>query len=617
MKKQMNLSKVFLSGIIAVLIFNTSCKEEILPETIDDIITKAGVPDEIVSETDSILMEEDYDFASNWLCKTIEVDATEARGDYRTFDPNSEIIWPGNLLQGNSIIKATPDPIVVERAGGTFTINLINGSNSLQTQASVDKVNQSNVVSALNKIISNNSGAIPANFTYVMQEVESREQLALSMGVNVSTLTVDVNTKLSFSSDKTYNRFLVDFSQIYYTMIYEKPTSYEQVFAPEVTGEDLAPYMSESNPPVYISSVTYGRRFYLLIESTSGVEKLKTSIKASYDAAVSSASMSSNATYVTDLDEVNIKIFAMGGDADAALGAFNGDLTALQAYLQDGGDYFKAAPLSYVMTSLAHPQKQVGIGVSTKFTIQNCTPLYDVAPPAFISGWYNIFDGEGIGAACAVDPKQNNVYLFDKSGTKYAVSQNGEIKGVYSFSEGPLAGCPFDTVSTAQVYGSGNIYLFDKDGLYYCSLNTSGNWSSKYSLSLWGPDNTHPFRVGADSNPGVGAAMMYSEDRTIHFDKEGQHYVSFTSAAAVQHVYTLAEWGGDLGPEWNVPFLGDGVGVALQVYTDNFLQSPKTGIILPGKGYHQVLFNKDGTRVAIYTGATGFSPVYSLSPEDN
>ena len=123
-------------------------------------------PAEPVAETDSTLLERDFDFANNWICETIEVDATQVRGDYRTFDPNSEIIWPGNLLQGASITKATPDPIVVERAGGTFTINLINGSDSETTQASVDKVNQSNVVSALNEIIAANSGAIPANWPH-------------------------------------------------------------------------------------------------------------------------------------------------------------------------------------------------------------------------------------------------------------------------------------------------------------------------------------------------------------------------------------------------------------------------------------------------------------------
>jgi len=613
--------KVFSVLLIVLVVLLASCTKEV-PQTIEDVITKAGVPETIVSSSDSMVVEEEFDFASNWKCTTIEVDATEARGDYRTFDPNSEIIWPGNLLQGNSITKATPDPIVVERAGGTFTINLINGSNSMQTQASVEKVNQSNVVSALNKIISNNSGAIPANFTYIMQEVESREQLALAMGVNVSTLTTDVNAKLSFSAERSYNRFLVDFSQIYYTMIFEKPTGYDQVFAEGVTAEDLVPYMSESNPPVYISSVTFGRRFYLLIESTSSVDKMRASIKASYDAAVSSADFSVNATYVTDLDEVNIKIFAMGGDADAALGAFNGDLSALQSYLQDGGDYFKAAPLSYVMTSLAPPQKQVGIGVFTKFTIQNCVPVYDIAPPPFISGWYNLFNGGGIGAACAIDPQQNNVFLFNSAGTEYAVSQNGEIKGTYRITDTqnshPLMGCPIDSVSVALAFMNGNLYFFDKDGLNWVMKTPTGNWTEPASLSTWGKDNTHPFREGARDIPGLGAACNWvDQNRAVYFDRTGQYYVKETiSDNSFTGIAPLTSWGEDKGPQWSMPFIGSGVGVAVQVYTDIFMPTVSTGIVPPGKENHQVFFNQEGTKVAIYTGNAGFSPVYSLVPEE-
>jgi len=628
--KAMKRSTLFIPlTLIAILFLSVSCQKDEVPdpaETIDALIKSAGVPEEPVAKTDSTVLERDFDFANNWICESIEVDATQVRGDYRTFDPNSEIIWPGNLLQGASITKATPDPIVVERAGGTFTINLINGSDSETTQASVDKVNQSNVVSALNEIIAANSGAIPANFTYHMEEVESREQLALAMGVNVSTLTTDVNTKLSFASDKVYNRFMVDFTQIYYTMIYEKPTSYDQVFAPTVSSKELEPYMSDNNPPVYISSVTYGRRFYLLIESTSGVETMKASIKASYDAAVGSADFDSKATYVTDLDESNIKIFAMGGDANSALGAFNGDLNGLKAYLQDGSDYFKAAPLSYVMTSLAPPQKQVGIGVYSKFTIQNCKPAYAVSPPQFIKEWYSVFGDEGIGAACAIDPGQNNAYLFSKDGTRYAVSQNGVINGIYNLSDAghPLAGCPFDSIGSAVTYYSKNLYVLDKSGLHFCGMSPGGSWSEIHELREWGAiADSHPFRPDAvtSGEPGVGAVLNYTTssrvNRAIHFDRAGQHWVIHNVADGTWgSVNALTTWGSSIGPEWNIPFLGEGVGVALQVYAENFLPDPRTGVLAPGKSYYQVLFNHSGTKLSVYHSNTGFSPVYDMVPPE-
>jgi len=613
--KQIRGLYAFMCAVFIVLTLLVSCCDKDSPKTIEEVILKAGLPEEIENVEDSTVLQTEYDFANNWLCRTIDVDVTEARGDYRTFDPNSEVIWPGNLLQGGSITKATPDPIVVERAAGTFTINLINGSDSTSTQKTVNKVNQSNVVSALNTIIAGNSGAIPANFTYKLQQVESQQQLALSMGVNISTLTADFKSKLSFSSEKEYNRFLVDFTQIYYTMIYEKPTGYGQVFASSVTVDDLLPYMSENNPPVYISSVTYGRRFYLLIESTSSVEEMRLSIKASYDAAVTGGSLNSGMKYVSELSELNIKIFAMGGDADAALGAFSGDLSTLQNYLQDGGDYFKAAPLSYVMTSLAPPQKQVGIGVYSNFTIQECKPMYELAPPTFIHGWFDLFGGEGIGAACAVNSEQHNAYLFSRDGTKYAVSINGEIAGIYDLAgtTGPLSGCPIDSVGSALVFPNDNIYLFDMSGLNYTVRSTTGSWSSIIDLYYWGDDNSCPYLPSKRSNPGAGACLGYGTYRTIMFDRSGQYYSIYnTNDGTFTNPVPLSSWGASTGPEWSIPFQGDGVGHALQVLTEGFIPSPKTGEIPGGKWYYQVLFNADGTKCAIYSGGEGFSPVYDL-----
>ena len=157
----------------------------------------------------------------------------------------------------------------------------------------------------------------------------------------------------------------------------------------------------------------------------------------------------------------------------------------------------------------------------------------------------------------------------------------------------------------------------DKEGLNSCRITPSGEWSEPSSLALWGyVDNSHPFRPGAAAGavPGLGAALHYSDNnRAIHFDRAGQHWVVHTvSNGSWGAVAPLTAWGASIGPEWNIPFLGDGVGAALQVYAENFLADPRTDFLIPGKSHHQVLFNHDGTKVSIYTGSTGFSPVYDM-----
>jgi thiol-activated cytolysin len=67
--------------------------------------------------------------------------------------------------------------------------------------------------------------------------------MALVIGVNVSTLTSDVRARLSFRSDRQYNRFLVVFNQRYYTMSYDLPTSLDELFAHGVSPADRMPYV--------------------------------------------------------------------------------------------------------------------------------------------------------------------------------------------------------------------------------------------------------------------------------------------------------------------------------------------------------------------------------------
>jgi len=307
-----------------------------------------------------------------WSCTVETHRVEEAPDDYATFNPNAEVIYPGSMLQGATLVDATPEPIVVRRAGGTVVINLLNGSPGVAQH--VDEVKQSTVVQAVNDILAANTGIVPARFTYTSSEVQSREQLALELGVNVSTLSLDFRSKLSFSTDKKYNRFLVQMNQSFYTVSFDLPRSLDELFAPDVTVEDLEPYMGPGNPPTYISSVTYGRRFFLLIESTASVTDMRSAIQASYDAAVVEVDVSGKANYVKDLSEVNIKVFALGGDQSRAAAMFNGDLSALQEFLTDSAIINTGVPLSYVVRNVAD-NGIVSVKVATDYDVKTCIPL--------------------------------------------------------------------------------------------------------------------------------------------------------------------------------------------------------------------------------------------------
>lgn len=326
--------------------------------------------------------------SETYFCNTKTISVTEAPNDFPLFDPNADIIYPGNLLQGASLENATPDPIPVKRAGGTIVMTILNGSETVSKDIPV--VNLSNVTQAQNDIIATANNTLPARFTFTMEEVNTNEELALSLDVKAQYLKVKVGASLDFSSDNEYNRFLVKLNQSFFTMAYQLPTSYAEIFAPEVTSADLTPYIGSGNPGAFISSVTYGRIFYLLIESTESKKDIRASLDASFNAAVSSGSLSADARYIEELSDVRVKAYAMGGESSDAISAITTDFDALKNFLAQGGTINSGVPVSYVVRSLSNPSKIVNVKINTEYDLTNCISVQQSFENAIF--WYRTDD---------------------------------------------------------------------------------------------------------------------------------------------------------------------------------------------------------------------------------
>jgi hypothetical protein len=340
--------------------------------TFDGVVAYGGVYEKVQPSEDVTVLASGQETGPDgtvFSCTTERRSVVQAPSDYATFDPNAEVVYPGNMLQGQSLGGATPDPIVVKRAPGTISINLLNGSTL--NFANVDEVKYSSVIQAMNEILAQNSGVVPAGFNYSFSEVQSESQMALSMGVNVNSLTTNVRARLSFSQDRTYNRMLVELNQRFFTMAFDLPTSTDELFAPDVTPGDLAKYVGPGNPATYISSVTYGRRFYLLVESTSSIRDMRASVDASYKAALAGGSAHLDGEYVSSLENVNIKVFALGGDSNQALATFQGDIDQVATFLTQGGDITTGVPLSYVVRNV-YDNSVVNIKVATDYDLKTC-----------------------------------------------------------------------------------------------------------------------------------------------------------------------------------------------------------------------------------------------------
>jgi hypothetical protein len=368
-------------SLIAILpILLISCEKDPAPEEIVDyagIINNAGSFEEFEESYSESEPEELEEYSGNdlYFCTRKTVSLTQGYSDYPQFDPNTQVIFPGNLLQGNTLGNATPSAIPVERGPGTVVITLVNGAASASRQ--LDVVGLGSVYDAMNEIIADNPGDLPARTTYSMERITSRQQLGVSLRAEYSSLTTNVQGSFSYNEDVSYNRFLVRLAQSYYTIAFEAPTDPSRFFGEGVTEEQLSRYVQPGNPAAYVSSVTYGRIFYLLIQSTDSYQEMRASIDASFNGAVAGGSIGGNVKYVSELSSVQIGGYAVGGNSGQAAAALTGDFDALKTFITEGGTITTGQPLSYTVNAANDPARQLKVKIATEYDIVDCAPLSD------------------------------------------------------------------------------------------------------------------------------------------------------------------------------------------------------------------------------------------------
>jgi thiol-activated cytolysin len=504
------IKQTAFTGLMILLLFSSCSKDDGIDLSSFDGVVASGGSFEPVTDSETELatsMDEEIIDGVKWNCTTRTVKAEAAgggQGGFPSFNPNASVIYPGNLLQGASLDQATPDIIAVERAGGTISTDVIDGN--IAPFFEVDQVSKSQVSQALNNIIANSTGIIPANFDFKYYNVQSEEEFALKARMSIKTLATSFKGKLDFSSEKKYNRYFVTLNQSYYTMSYDIPTSLEQVFDPSVTPADLAKYTGPGNPACYISDVTYGRIFTMMIESTSSVTDMEAAVSGAFRGIGAKVKGEVEVDYFKSLNELKIQVFAFGGKDAETLETIGtqGNLNRLVDILAEASDIRTGKPLSYVVRSV-YDNQIVSVKLATEYDVKECIPTVDPNAPPYTRHWAGLSaEFGGIGAAYC--PSGTKMILINLEGTHYMESDIGTLEGPFPISR--LAGgetCPVDGIG-AICSVDGNI---DSDGWAMCIDHTG----SKYFYlrpGSWGsnpPDlianmayGTHPFKVD-----GVGA----------------------------------------------------------------------------------------------------------------
>ena len=331
-------------------------------------------------------------------------------------------IFLGALFKANQdLLENKPQQISLDRSKGRISVDLpgMVGGDSYVDATPTASGMQEGVNTLLNrwheKYAAKNPA--PARMQYESTSAYSMNQLKAKFGSDFEK--VGVNLKIDFEAVNKGEKQVevVDFKQIYYTANFDAPKNPSDVFAPGVTVDQLkARGIDETTPPVYVSSVSYGRQMYVKFETTSK----STELKAAINAVIKGVPIKPESEWARVLKNTTVTVSIVGGNADGAARVVTGTVEDLKKLIQEGATFSTqnpAVPISYKTAFLKDNQVA---------TIQSNTDYIETKVTSYKNGFLNL---QHKGAYIARYYVYWDEVTYDKDGIESIRSRQWEDNG--------------------------------------------------------------------------------------------------------------------------------------------------------------------------------------------
>lgn len=183
-----------------------------------------------------------------------------------------DVVWPGNII---NILSAMNENIVdypelsKYRSRGTLTLAVVNGNNDLSVP--LNNFSKSEVIKSLNTLIrKNDKKGLHADLKYELQSIGSMSEMAYYMGMDEKEFEKRFGESFK-DVEWGMNTFkcMILFRQIFFTVLFDDPVDGGvSLFNKNLTSETFLSILGKDykKPLGYISSVSYGRSFLMLLE---------------------------------------------------------------------------------------------------------------------------------------------------------------------------------------------------------------------------------------------------------------------------------------------------------------------------------------------------------------
>ncbi len=144
------------------------------------------------------------------------------------------------------------------------------------------------------------------------------------------------------------------------------------VMKESATLADVEAVMNPENPPLFVSSVTYGRMVVFTFESDYSAEELNAALEFTYSGGVD-VSGNVSVSYRDIISSSKITAFILGGSGGEAARTID-SYEALLDFIREGGDYSRQSPGAPIAYKLAYlgDNSPGRMSFTTDYTVTEC-----------------------------------------------------------------------------------------------------------------------------------------------------------------------------------------------------------------------------------------------------
>lgn len=274
-----------------------------------------------------------------------------------------DAVFPGALVRVDAgLAEGNPTVLSVPRGAVTVSVDLpgmAGEANAIKVGQATKSAARGAVASLLerwNAEIAPKYPHIAANYTHDFAEAYSKTQVQAKLGLGAA-LTDNLGLDFQAITAGEKQSAVASFRQVFYTASVDEPTTPAAFLAPGVQASALRDQgVSETAPPGYVSSVSYGRQIYVKMESSSTSTNVKAAFKAVYDGVKIEPG--------TEVDHIikssTFKAVVLGGSAPGQVKVLTGNLAEMRTVIEKESNYDRSnpgSPISYNVRFLKDNQQ--------------------------------------------------------------------------------------------------------------------------------------------------------------------------------------------------------------------------------------------------------------------